>query len=315
MRADLASLPADARWNLCSAVPVGTGAPPRDVPAQVGRVQGLALVPVSGPAHREIWQGLMEHEHPHGAGPLVGRQLRYLLWSDHGWLGAIGIAASALQLAARDRWIGWDAATRRAHGHRVVGLSRFLIRPHLRCRNLASHVLGHLLRRLAADFAARYGFEPWLVETFVEPPHHGASLRASNWRRPGETVGRGRQDRRHDVAAGQKAIYIHELVRDWRTRLGVDPPAAADALDTMECLDGPSWAAAEFGAAALGDARLTAGLVSIAQVKGARPMASFPQAARGERAAIKGYYRFIDQPDETAVTPGAILAPHRGAHT
>ena len=105
-----------------------TVAPPRDVPAEVGQVRGLMLVPVANRAHREIWQGLMEYEHPRGAGPLLGRQLRYLLWSEHGWLGAIGIAASVLHLAARDRWIGRDAEMRRAHGHRGVGLSRFLIR-------------------------------------------------------------------------------------------------------------------------------------------------------------------------------------------
>ena len=287
-----------------------TVAPPRDVPAEVGQVRGLMLVPVANRAHREIWQGLMEYEHPRGAGPLVGRQLRYLLWSDHGWLGAIGIAASALHLAARDRWIGWDAEMRRAHGHRVVGLSRFLIRPEVRCRNLASHVLGRLLRCLAADFAARYGFEPWLVETFVEPPHDGASLRAANWRRVGETAGRGRQDRRHDVAAGRKVIYVYELAQDWHVRLGVDPPPA-DTLKTGEGLDGPSWAAAEFGEASLGDKRLTARLVTIARLKGARPMMPFTQAAHRELAAIKGYYRFLDRGDETAVTPEAILAPHR----
>ena len=97
--------------------------PARDVPAQVGEVQGLALVVVSDPAHREIWQGLMEHEHPQGAGPLVGRQIRYLLGSGHGWLGAIGVASSALQLAARDRWIGWDAATRLDHLQSPVHLT------------------------------------------------------------------------------------------------------------------------------------------------------------------------------------------------
>ena len=72
---------------------------------------------------------MMAAEHPQGAGPLFGCQLRYLPGSGHGWLGGIGIAASALHLAPRDRWIGWDAATRRAHLHRVVGLSRSLIRP------------------------------------------------------------------------------------------------------------------------------------------------------------------------------------------
>ncbi len=159
---------------------------------------------------------------------------------------------------------------------------------------------------------ARYGFAPWFIEIFVSPPHRGASLRASNWRWLGETAGRGRQDCRHDVADGRKAVYIHELVGDWRTRLGVSPPPADTiTLDPADGLAGPSWAAAEFGGGALGDARLSARLVTIAQVKGARPMASFPQAASGNRAEIKGYYRFIEQPDKTAVTPAAILAPHR----
>ena len=159
----------------------------------------------------------------------------------------------------------------------------------MRCRNLASHVPGRLLRCLAADFAARHGFEPWLVETFVEPPHDGASLRAANWRRLGETAGRGRQDRRHDVAAGRKVIHVYELAQDWHVRPGVDPPPA-DTLKTGEGLDGPSWAAAEFGEASLGDARLTARLVTIARLKGARPMMPFTQAAHRELAAIKGDY-------------------------
>ena len=58
---------------------------------------------------------------------MVGPQLRYLIGSEHGWLGGIGIGASALQLAARDHWINWDAETRRGQRHRIAGLSRFLI--------------------------------------------------------------------------------------------------------------------------------------------------------------------------------------------
>ena len=49
----------------------------------------------------------------------------------------------------------------------MVGLSRFLIRPGVQCRNLASHVLGRLLRRLPADFEARYGYTPYLVEALA----------------------------------------------------------------------------------------------------------------------------------------------------
>ena len=61
--------------------------------------------------------------HPRGAVPLVGRQLYYLVKSEHGWLGGLGFSSSALHLEARDRWIGWDWDTRRANLHHVVNLS------------------------------------------------------------------------------------------------------------------------------------------------------------------------------------------------
>ena len=148
---------------------------------------------------------------------MAGPQLRYLIRSEHGWLGGIGIGigASALQLAARDRWGNWDAETRRGLLHRIVGLSRFLIRPDFHCRNLASQVLRRFWRRLGADFETRYGYRPWLVETFVSPPYDGTSLRAANWRYCGETAGRSRQDRCRQATAGRKAIYIYELKNDW----------------------------------------------------------------------------------------------------
>ena len=110
---------------------------PREVPARLEQVEALELVLVHTRAQRALWNALLAHEHPRGAGPLVGCQLRYLVGSAHGWLGALGFGAAALALSARERWIGWDVAQRRAHLHRVVGLNRFLIRPSVRCHNLA----------------------------------------------------------------------------------------------------------------------------------------------------------------------------------
>ena len=173
-------------------------------------MRALSVVVVENAAQRELWHRLMATEHPRGAGPLVGCQVRYLVGSAHGWLGAAGFAASALQLAARDRWIGWNAAQRRAHLHRVVGLSRLLIRPGVACRNLASHILGRMLRRLPADFERRYGYAPYVVETFVDAAHSGASLRAANWQLLGNTAGRGRQDRANAAALGPKRVYVYE---------------------------------------------------------------------------------------------------------
>ena len=67
--------------------------------------------------------------------------MRYLIGSEYGWLGGLGFGASAIKLGDRDQWIGWDASQQRQHLHRVIGMSRFLIRPSVRCHNLASMAL------------------------------------------------------------------------------------------------------------------------------------------------------------------------------
>jgi len=42
-------------------------------------------------------------------------------------------------------------------------MTRFLIRPNVRCENLASRALSLCRERLGRDFVNRYGIEPWLV--------------------------------------------------------------------------------------------------------------------------------------------------------
>jgi hypothetical protein len=62
------------------------------VPCEVGEVGGLELILVEQESQMRIWNELMIREHPQGAGPLVGRQVRYLVGSAHGWLGGFGFA-------------------------------------------------------------------------------------------------------------------------------------------------------------------------------------------------------------------------------
>jgi hypothetical protein len=56
-------------------------------------------------------------------------------------------------------WIGRDVAKRREHLHRVVAMSRFLIRPSVRCHHPASRVLGRVLRQIDLDCEAMAGFQ------------------------------------------------------------------------------------------------------------------------------------------------------------
>ena len=282
-----------------------------EVPGTVGAVVGLTLALVETGAQRQVWNTLMAYEHPRGAGPFVGPQLRYLVGSAHGCLGGVGFAASARRLRSRDAWVGWDDTGRRAHLHRVLGLCRLLVRPGIVCRNLASHVLGRVVRAVGDDCERVYGYRPWLLETFVdETEQSGASVRAANWIRVGETCGRGRGDRTHAAAETRKAVYMYALEPGWRARLaapapGVAPLAAGDGLDAA------SWAGHEFGGARLGDARLSARLVQSARHMAESPMRAITGAAQGARALVKGHYRLIDQPADSAVTVDNILAPHR----
>ena len=287
-------------------------APPTDVPAKVGDVWGLTLVLVRTDEQMRIWNEMMLTEHPQGAGPLVGRQLRYLIGSDHGWLGGFGFAAAALQLADRDKWIGWDAEQRRAHLHTVVGMTRFLIRPSVQCHNLASKVLSMAITALPDDFERQYNYRPWLVESFVDTSRYsGACYRAANWIPVGKTKGRGRQDRFAQSALSTKAIYVYPLKRDFRKQIGLSPDAGLGPLGPEDGLEADRWSKNEFGGAPLGDERLSKRLVNVAAAKAEVPDRGFSGVAKGDWASVKAYYRMIDQPDESAVSMPNILLPHR----
>lgn len=285
---------------------------PEAVPAKAGAVRGLKLVVVSTVEQMCIWNELMIEGHPQGAGPLVGRQLRYLIGSQHGWLGGFGFAAAALNLADRDAWIGWDTEQRDLHLHRVVGMSRFLLRASVQCHNLASKVLAMSLAALPDDFEQRYGYRPWLVESFVDTEHYaGTSYQASNWTQVGQTKGRGRQDRLNQYALSKKAIYVYPLVDDFRRRLGLSVNAGLGTLGEADGLDASTWAEYEFGGASFGDARLSKRLVQVAGAKAKVPDRAFSGVAKGDWPAVKAYYRFIDHPDEEAINMASILGPHR----
>ena len=279
------------------------------VPRRLEQIQGLGLVEVTAPQHLLIWNELMIREHPLHDARLVGRQFRYLLASDHGWLGGIGFGSAALFLEARDKWIGWSEAPRSTHLPRVINMTRFLIRPDVRCPNLASQVLGLCARRIAGDFERRYGLRPWLLESFVDPSaYEGTCYKAANWRKVGQTKGRGRNGAR-SAGKSRKDVYLYSLVDDVKARIGV-APFPWEALESHHGLDGAGWAEQEFGACELGDQRLTHRLVKLVGAEAAHPGASHAQAAGGDPHQLKACYRFLNN-DSPDLAVASILQTHR----
>ena len=286
-------------------------AAPEGVPSHPARIQDLEIIVVRGRADRAVWNTLIAREHPHGMTTFAGCQVRYLVGSAHGWLGAAGFAAAALRSAARDRWIGWNDEQRRDHLQRIVCLSRFLIRASVSCPHLASHVLGRILRRLPRDFEARYAFRPWLVESYADDGYAGTCLRATNFLCVGRTEGRGRQDREHRRAKTVKTVFMVELERSWRRKLGVLQVDHAPSLAPGEGLNADDWAQNEFGEAPLGDKRLSARLVKSAGLLAAYPGQKINASPGADNTAVNAFYRMIEAPAESEITPATILAPHR----
>ena len=282
---------------------------PTEVPELLAEVRGLRLIEVVGEEPLRIWNELMLREHPLKDCRLVGRQLRYLLGSDHGWLGALGFGSAALYLEGRDDWIGWNPSQRSQYLERVLNMNRFLIRPQVRCDNLASHALGLCARQVGEDFERRYGLRPWLLESFVETPtYEGSCYKAANWIRVGQTKGRGRNGL-NNACKSIKDVYLYVLVKDLQDRVGVKPPTAS-ALSVQSGLDGPGWAEHEFGDCELGDERLTRRLVKIVCDQAAQPNGSYAQAAGGHRHALKGYYRFLNNA-RSQLDLDSLLESHR----
>jgi hypothetical protein len=192
------------------------------VEAALGALQPLQIEELSAtPAALPLFESLLHHHHYLGYTGAVGMNLKYLVRDRQGRPVACALFGSAAwRCAVRDRWLGWDPATRARALQRVTNNTRFLIVPGVRVPHLASHVLGQLTRRLRADWQRKYHAPLSVVETFVDTSRFaGTCYRAANWVGVGTTRGRTRQDRFHRLQVAPKAVYVYPLVSNFREEL------------------------------------------------------------------------------------------------
>ncbi|MBP8290537.1 MAG: IS4 family transposase [Chromatiaceae bacterium] len=304
-RRALAELQRRGGVTLPAATPFPAG--PRPVPAEpalLADVTGdlstlgpIDLVVVTTAAERDRYRQLMA-QHPLGDKPLCGAQLRYLFHSPQGYLGAAACQSASFALRDRDHWIGWNEATRRGNLARVVANARFLILPGVRVPHLASHLLGQLARRLPADWAARYGVRPLLLETFVHPDHAGTCYAAAGWQCLGQSAGR-----RDGVP---KALWVRPLADDARHQLRQGP-----ARRPAERPQTPAhWAEAEFGGLKVWDVRLKQRLYQLAEDFWGDAQSRSLTRRCADRARTVAAYRFFKNP---RINMQLVLGAHREA--
>ena len=169
----------------------------------------------------DLFNGLLAGHHYLGHRNTVGENLRYLVRDRIGRPVACALfGAAAWKCADRDAYVGWDRVTRERNLQRVTNNTRFLILPWVVVPHLASHVLGLLVRRIRADWQAKYGHPVYAVETFVDRSRfRGVCYQAANWVRLGATQGRTRNDRNHSIRTAVKDVYLYPLAADFRQRL------------------------------------------------------------------------------------------------
>ena len=200
------------------------GEPQAPVQENLADLQPIRLRRVELSTELHQWRELIDRYHYLGYRTAYGASLRYLIETPHRQnvvLGCLQFSSPAWRIKARDRWIGWDEAHRKANLLRLINNSRFLLLPWVRVPNLASHVLALALRAVIRDWELQYGLRPWLVETLVDTGRFsGHCYRAANWLDVGVTTGRGRQDREHQRhGASPKRILLYPLLNDARQRL------------------------------------------------------------------------------------------------
>jgi hypothetical protein len=178
------------------------------------QIQELSRQPEAQP----VFDSLLHPYHYWGYTSAVGQNVQYRVRDRRGRdLACVLFGAAAWQTRGRDAFIGWTAAQREAHPGQVANHSRLLILPWVRVPELASHILGRVARRIAADWLGCYGHRVALLETFVERGRfRGSCYQAANWVCAGQTQGRTRQDGRHVLQAPVKDVWVYALQADFR---------------------------------------------------------------------------------------------------
>lgn len=180
----------------------------------------ITLQVVSGKSTSLLWNEYMARYHYLGYAAMSGSQIRYNVFAGEQLVACISFCACAWKLKDRERFIGWSEQQRQKNLQLVINNARFLVLPWIQSKGLASKILALVARQLPKDWKHRYGFEPVLLETFVEYERHkGTCYKAANWVNVGRTAGRGKKSTSHKGLIPAKDIWLYPLRKNFSTLL------------------------------------------------------------------------------------------------
>ena len=194
--------------------------PPLEGP--IRRLRPLDIRQVRRTSDEGLFNSFIETYHYLGYSRVVGEHLKYLIFAKGVPVACMAWSSAPRHIGCRDQFIGWSADTRRRNVHQLAYNTRFVILPWARVPHLASHILGHVVRRISSDWSQLYGHPIWFLETFVDSERfRGTCYRAANWISLGHTTGRGKADQTRKPNRSLKEVLGYPLAPDFRKKLGV----------------------------------------------------------------------------------------------
>jgi len=181
----------------------------------------IQIKPVEDRSELDLFKCFLSLYHYLGFSGTVGENLKYMAYDkDNRPLACLLFGSAAWACGPRDSFIGWNCSQRSRNLSLATNNMRFLILPWVSVKYLASHILSKVLKRIKDDWQSKYGHPLYMLETFVERDRFaGTCYKASNWTCVGETRGRSRNDRSHNIEVPIKDIYLYPLVKTFRRKL------------------------------------------------------------------------------------------------
>ena len=172
---------------------------------------GIEVHQVSG-STKLIWQYLLQRYHYLGSPKIVGEHICQAAMLGDQIIACLAWGSPAWKIASRDKFIGWDEATKRKNLHLVTSNVRFLIPPWIQVKHLASKVLSLSLKSLSREWEKVYNHPVFLAETFVDISRfQGTTYKAANWIYLGQTKGSAKKGNSYHFHGEKKAVYAYPL--------------------------------------------------------------------------------------------------------
>lgn len=174
-------------------------------------------IKVIGKKDEKRFRQLAGKFHYMGEGHAGGDTMRLVVESEGEWIALFLWGSAAYRLKDRDAYIGWSNPQRAQRQKLVVQNRRFTMLVDRGAHpNLASRILGQMIRQLPSLWYERFGYEPLLAETFSNiEAREGTCYKASGWLELGKTKGYSRHRADFYVPNDRpKKLWVRELRKD-----------------------------------------------------------------------------------------------------